>query len=180
MTTAGLVLAAGAGVRFGGPKAPFVHDGERLVDRAVRIVREAGCEPVLVVLGAWIGEVPDAEVVVNEDWAEGMGSSLRAGLAALDAAAGVDAVVVTLVDLPGLTAEGVRRIRESTASIAAATFEGERGHPVKFAREHWADVIAVARGDEGARRFLKERSDVARVEIGDVATGADMDTNPAT
>lgn len=180
MTTAGLVLAAGAGVRFGGPKAPFVYEGERLVDRAVRIMREAGCDPVLVVLGAWIGEIPDAEVVVNGEWSEGMGSSLRTGLAQLDSAADVDAAVVTLVDLPGLTAEGVRRVSESPAEIAAATFDGERGHPVKFAREHWTDVIAVARGDEGARRFLKGRGDVALVEIGDVAGGADMDTKPAT
>ena len=179
MTTAGLVLAAGAGVRFGGPKAPFVHEGERLVDRAVRIMREAGCEPVLVVLGAWIDEVPGAEVVVNDEWSEGMGSSLRTGLAALDCTADVDAVIVTLVDLPGLTAEGVGRIRESTASIAAAAFDGERGHPVKFAREHWADVIAVARGDEGARRFLKGRGDIALIELGDVASGADLDTRPA-
>jgi nicotine blue oxidoreductase len=50
---------------------------------------------------------------------------------------------------------------------------------VKFAREHWADVIAVARGDEGARRFLKGRGDIAQVEIGDVASGADLDTRPA-
>ena len=178
VTTAGLVLAAGAGVRFGGPKAPYVYEGERLVDRAVRIMREAGCQPVMVVLGAWIGEVPGAAVVENVEWSEGMGSSLRTGLSALESADDVGAVIVTLVDLPGLTAEGVGRIRESTASIAAASFDGERGHPVKFAREHWAEVFAVARGDEGARRFLAGRSDVVRIEIGDVATGADMDTNP--
>jgi CTP:molybdopterin cytidylyltransferase MocA len=178
MTTAGLVLAAGAGVRFGGPKAPFILDGERLVDRAVRILLDAGCEPVVVVLGAWVGEVPNAVVVVNDEWSEGMGSSLRTGLSVLELKAHVDSVIVTLVDLPGLTADGVRRLLESPASIVAATFDGERGHPVKFAREHWAEVIAVAMGDEGARRFLSGRSDVVRVEIGDVATGADMDTNP--
>jgi nicotine blue oxidoreductase len=181
---AGLVLAAGAGVRFGGPKAPFVLHGERLVDRAVRVMRDAGCEPVVVVLGAWVGEVPDAVVVVNDEWPEGMGSSLRTGLTALDLMPAIDSlpavhsVVVTLVDLPGLTAEGVRRIVDLPASIVAATFDGERGHPVKFAREHWAEIIAVARADEGARRFLAGRSDVVRVEIGDVAAGADMDTNP--
>ena len=178
MKVAGLVLAAGAGVRFGGPKAPYVLDGERLVDRAVRVMCDAGCEPVVVVLGAWVGEVPDAVVVVNNEWSEGMGSSLRTGLSALEPKADVDGVIVTLVDLPGLTADGVRRLLESPAQIAAATFDGERGHPVKFAREHWAEVITVARGDEGARRFLIGRSDVVRVEIGDIATGADMDTNP--
>ena len=64
--TAGLVLAAGEGRRFGGPKAPYVLDGVRLVDRAVALLRDAGCDPVLVVLGAWIDDVPDAVVVVNE------------------------------------------------------------------------------------------------------------------
>ena len=81
----GLVLAAGAGRRLGGPKAPLVVDGERLVDRAVRVLREGGCDPVLVVLGAWVGDVPGAEVVVNADWASGLGSSLRAGLRAAEA-----------------------------------------------------------------------------------------------
>ena len=55
-SVAGLVLAAGEGRRFGGPKAPAVIDGERLVDRAVRVLRAGGCDPVYVVLGAWVGE----------------------------------------------------------------------------------------------------------------------------
>ena len=102
---AGLVLAAGSGTRYGQPKAPVVIDGERLVDRAARLLREAGCDPVVVVLGAWVGDVPDAEVALNADWAEGMGSSLRVGLTALEKRAEVDRAVITLVDLPGLTAE---------------------------------------------------------------------------
>ena len=68
---AGVVLAAGGGTRFGQPKAPVVVNGERLVDRAVRCLGEAGCDPVIVVLGAWIGPVPGAEVVVNDDWRSG-------------------------------------------------------------------------------------------------------------
>ena len=75
----GLVLAAGAGQRMGGPKAPLAVAGQRLVDRAVRVLREGGCDPVLVVLGAWVGDVPGAEVVVNADWASGLGSSLEPG-----------------------------------------------------------------------------------------------------
>jgi CTP:molybdopterin cytidylyltransferase MocA len=86
-TTAGLVLAAGEGRRFGGPKAPYVLDGERLVDRAVRVLREASCDPVVVVLGAWVGDVPDADVVLNDQWRSGMGSSLCRGLEHLGDAA---------------------------------------------------------------------------------------------
>ena len=108
--TAGLVLAAGEGRRFGGPKAPYVLDGERLVDRAVRTLHDAACDPVLVVLGAWVGDVPGAEIILNPDWSSGMGSSLRIGLEALTEHADVGRVVVTLVDLPGGAApRGVRR-----------------------------------------------------------------------
>ena len=173
--TSGLILAAGAGTRYGRPKAPVVIDGERLVDRAVRVLREGGCAPVVVVLGAWVGEVPDAEVVINPEWAEGMGSSLRVGLSHLAEGDGGDAVLITLVDLPGLTPEAVRRMVECKADVAVATYAGERGHPVRIGREHWPEVVATASGDSGARAFLRGREDIARVEVGDVARGYDVD-----
>lgn len=172
MTAAGLVLAAGEGRRFGGPKAPAVVDGERLVDRAVRIMREGGCDPVVVVLGAWIGDVPGAHIVVNDAWREGMGSSLRVGLASLDA----DRVVVSLVDLPGMTGEAIRRFVDSPARLAQGAFDGERGHPVAIGAEHVAGVMAAATGDRGARDYLREHAnDVIVIEIGDVASGNDLD-----
>ncbi|HSN06687.1 MAG TPA: NTP transferase domain-containing protein [Candidatus Angelobacter sp.] len=173
-TTAGLVLAAGEGRRFGGPKAPYVVDGERLVDRAVRVLQEASCAPVVVVLGAWVGDVPGADVVVNRDWASGMGSSLRVGLDHLRALDGVDRVVVTLVDLPGLTAEAVRRVGRSATDLASATYDGVRGHPVLLGRAHWAGAAAAAVGDRGARDYLAAQ-EVDLVEVGDVASDADLD-----
>lgn len=175
---AGLVLAAGEGRRFGGPKAPVVIDGERLVDRAVRVLREGGCDPVYVVLGAWLGDVDDAIVVANPDWPEGMGSSLRAGLTALEHAP-VDAAVVTLVDLPGLTAAAVRRLVDADSGIAAATYDGERGHPVRFGRDHWEGVAASTHGDAGARDYLRAHADeIHLIEVGDVASGEDLDEHP--
>ena len=190
--TAGLVLAAGEGRRFGGPKAPYVVDGERLVDRAVRVLRAAGCDPVVVVLGAWVGEVPGADVVVNDGWARGMGSSLRVGLEHLEARSAADRVVVTLVDLPGLTPDAVRRLvaagptrpgaepepADPREALAAATYAGVRGHPVLLGRAHWAGVVATAVGDRGARDYLAEHP-VRLVEVGDVATGADLDLPPS-
>ena len=176
----GLVLAAGEGRRFGGPKAPAVVRGERLVDRAVRVLHEGGCAPVLVVLGAWTGDVPGAEIVVNPRWSEGMGSSLQAGLDELrrrPEAAGDDRVVVTLVDLPGLTAEAVRRLLASPAALAAAAYHGERGHPVLLGAQHWAGVAQAARGDAGARDYLRAHAEeLDLVEVGDVADGCDLDT----
>ncbi|MGI9136585.1 MAG: nucleotidyltransferase family protein [Candidatus Nanopelagicales bacterium] len=173
--TAGIVLAAGAGTRYGQPKAPVEVDGERLVDRAVRVLQEAGCFPIAVVLGAWVGEVPGAVVVENPDWASGMGSSLREGLRW---AQGTDAtsVVVTLVDLPGLTSMAVSRIVDEPADLVSATFDGQRGHPVKFGRDHWAALIDSASGDTGARDYLRAREDLVLVEVSDVADGQDLDT----
>ena len=169
---AGLVLAAGEGRRFGGPKAPYVVEGERLVDRAVRVLHEGGCDPDYVVLGAWLGDVPRAISVTNPDWAEGMGSSLRAGLDVVAA----DRVVVTLVDLPGLSSEAVARLVASPARIAQASYSGERGHPVMLGREHIDGVRSVAHGDRGARDYLRAHLDeVALVEVGDVASGEDLD-----
>ena len=172
--TAGLILAAGEGKRYGEPKAPVVIDGERLIDRSVRILTEAGCAPIVVVLGAWLGEVPDAITVVNKEWAAGMGSSLRAGLGYL-LTTPAQSALVTLVDLTGLTALGCARVAKSPAEIAAATYSGVRGHPVKFSRSHWPEVIKVADGDQGAREFLRGRGDIELIELSDVASGEDLD-----
>lgn len=187
MEIAGLVLAAGSGSRFGQPKAGVVIEGERLVDRAVRILSQAGADPVLVVLGAWQGSVPGASTVLNPHWPTGMGSSLRAGLQALadPAYRGTDAVLVTLVDLPGLTVTAVQRVLRTPADLVVATYDGVRGHPAKFGRSHWAGIAASARGDAGAREYLRSRSDLVLVEVGDVATGQDLDrpedmTGPST
>ena len=76
---AGLLLAAGSGSRFGAPKALVELDGQTLVDRGVALLRDGGCDPVIVVLGALIVPVEGAQVVVAQDWAEGMSASLRAG-----------------------------------------------------------------------------------------------------
>lgn len=107
-----------------------------------------------------------------------MGSSLRAGLAALPA--DVEAVIVLPVDMPGLTAEAVRRVRAHAAptALAAATFHGRRGHPVLFGRAHWAGAAAAAIGDTGAREYLRTHPPLP-VPCEDVAEGSDVDTpNP--
>jgi nicotine blue oxidoreductase len=173
-----LVLAAGEGRRFGGPKAVAELDGERLVDRAVRVLGIGGADPVVVVLGAAVVDVPGADaVVVNADWAEGMGSSLRAGLSA-PALAGCSAVLVQLVDQPGIRATAVRRLVEAHdrgAALAVATYAEERGHPVLLGRDHWAGVVASAVGDRGARAYLAEHRDEV-VEVPCDGTARDADT----
>jgi CTP:molybdopterin cytidylyltransferase MocA len=178
---AGLLLAAGAGRRYGMPKALVARDGRLLVERALATLSDGGCEPVAVVLGAGRDEVlaradlGGALVVDNPDWATGMGSSLRAGLAAL-ASAPVDAVAVLLVDTPGITPAAVRRIigYGGAQALAAASYQGVQGHPVLLGRAHWAGVAALATGDRGARPYLAGR-EVLLVPCDDVADGTDLD-----
>ncbi|MET7643527.1 nucleotidyltransferase family protein [Streptomyces sp. NPDC005426] len=183
---AGLLLAAGGGRRLGGrPKALLEHRGRLLADHAARTLREGGCDPVHVVLGAAADEVraraelSGCTVSVNAQWTEGMGSSLRAGLAALSGS-GADAVVVLLVDQPGIGAEAVARVRaayRSRTSLAAASYCGERGHPVLFGAALWADIAAGAVGDQGARAYLRAHRDaITLVECSDVAQAYDIDT----
>ncbi|MEV6723644.1 nucleotidyltransferase family protein [Streptomyces xanthochromogenes] len=191
---AGLLLAAGGGRRLGGrPKALLPHRGRPLVENAVRVLREGGCGTVYVVLGAAAAEVraradlAGCVLIDNPDWSEGMGSSLRAGLEALGKAAaeggrdgGARAALVSLVDQPGIGAEAVARVlaaHRSGDSLAAASYDGKRGHPVLFGAERWADIAASATGDRGARAYLKaHEAEIALVECGDVAEPYDIDT----
>lgn len=179
----GIVLAAGAGTRMGAPKA-LVRDaaGTPWVVGAARALSDGGCTPVLVVVGAAAAEVraalgdADVEVIEADDWALGMGSSLRAGLAAAEATDAA-AAMIHLVDLPGVGADVVRRLRAQAAPgvLARARYGAHRyGHPVLIGREHWAGVADAASGDTGARTYFATH-DVATVDCGDLADGADVD-----
>jgi nicotine blue oxidoreductase len=178
---AGLVLAAGAGRRYGMAKALVSYRGELLVRRAAGTLVAGGCATALVVLGAEADRVraavPDLTFVANPAWSSGLGSSLRAGLHALTGST-ADAVVVLLVDMPGVTPDAVRRIA-ALATPDALVLRGygdRRGHPVLLGRAHWADVAASATGDRGARDYLRTHGDaVAVVPVGDVADDTDLD-----
>ena len=190
MTTAGLLLAAGAGRRMGGPKALVRPDpdGPTLLETAVDRLLHAGLEHVVVVLGAEVersrslAESAGGVVVVADGWAEGMGASLRAGLAHLGerAPAGTDAALVTLVDLPDVGTRVYRRVLGRARGLGPdvllrAEYAGVPGHPVLLGRGRWDAVRATARGDRGAREHLATHPP-GPVEGGDLATGADADT----
>ncbi|MFD3501266.1 NTP transferase domain-containing protein [Streptomyces sp. NPDC058678] len=183
---AGLLLAAGGGRRLGGrPKALLEHRGRPLVEYAVGVLRAAGCTRVHVVLGAGAAavreraELGDCVLVENPDWADGMGSSLRAGLDSLTGT-GAGAALVSLVDQPGIGAEAVGRVLaayESRESLVSAAYDGVRGHPVLFGVSHWAGITATATGDRGARAYLRAHEEaITLVECGDVAQPYDIDT----
>ena len=186
-SAAGLLLAAGAGRRIGGPKA-LRHDadGTAWLLRAVGVLRDGGCGPIVVVLGAAADEAAElltgdtVRTVVAADWDEGMGASLRAGLRALGETDSAVAVI-HLLDLPDVGPAVLTRLREAAggdeSALVRAEYDGRPGHPVVIGRAHWADLASELHGDEGARGYLK-RHGARAVECGDLATGEDVDEFP--
>jgi CTP:molybdopterin cytidylyltransferase MocA len=183
-SVAGLVLAAGGGRRLGGPKALLRHGDALLVERATQLLREAGCDPVLVVLGAAADEVQakaelgDATVVVNKVWGTGVGSSLRAGLTAAEQTT-ADAVLVVPVDMPGLTVLAVRRVMDlpHRRALVCGTFAGRRGYPMMLGRAHWSGIATLARADVAARPYLLAHAgEITDIGCDRVAEPDDVDT----
>jgi nicotine blue oxidoreductase len=185
MSVAGLLLAAGSGSRLGRPKALLRFDGELLVERGVRLLRDGGTGPVTVVLGASAQEVlaeTDLEGAVsclNPDWPTGMASSLRAGLAAVGAGEAA-AVVVALVDQPLVGPTAIRRLVSAWrdgAVVAVACYDGKPRNPVLLDRSVWSAVADQASGDAGARAFLRAHPDlVTPVACDDTGSAYDIDT----
>jgi molybdenum cofactor cytidylyltransferase/nicotine blue oxidoreductase len=180
----GLLLAAGAGSRMGMPKALVrADDGEPWLVRGVRTLVDGGCARVTVVLGAAAEEAlpllegSGATGIVVADWAEGMSASLRAGLAALTVT-DAEAVVVSLVDLPDVGPDVVRRLLDPSpgrATLRRASYGGQVGHPVVIGRDHWTSVADETSGDRGARGYLATH-EVEVIECGDLASGRDVDS----
>lgn len=170
---------------MGMPKALVELHGELLVDRAASLLVDAGCSPVVVVLGARANEVlaravlAGVEPVINDDWASGIGSSLRVALAALRGRASGAAIL--LVDQPGMTVPAVEAViaawRASARPAATANFAGQPGLPVVLAAEIWDAVARDATGDNGARAWLRRHVDeVTVVACDDLADPRDVDS----
>ena len=159
--TAAIVLAAGNSSRLGRPKQLVVFRDETLVRRAARLALEAGAHPVIAVVGAErepcraaLEDLPVA-VVPNPEHAEGMGSSLRSGMAALaNLAPSAERVLVLVCDQPLLRLEHLQALLAAPGTIAAAQYGGRLAVPAVFSREHFP-ALAAATGDQGARFLLR-------------------------
>ena len=182
---AGVVLAAGAGRRFGATKQLAQSGGETLVARAAR--RALACCPagVVVVTGsratvvAWaLGSLP-VRIARNRHWRSGMAGSLRCGLAALGRAP--TAALVLLCDQPAVSSADLRRLITAWQSrphcVAAARYGAVLGVPAIFPRRYWAE-LRLLRGDRGARPVIAAAAGVTAVEMPsaalDVDTPADL------
>ncbi|WP_231955547.1 nucleotidyltransferase family protein [Occultella aeris] len=186
MDACGVVLAAGAGSRLGlGPKALLDFRDAPLVEHVVGALRDGGCDRVVVVLGAEAARVRlctdlgDARVVVNADWASGLASSFRTGVAAAQAAGPVP-VLIALVDQPGVSGELVAHLlaEHRAGTVTAARFgpNARPGHPMVFDADVAAEAAARATGDEGARRYLRAHPEVLRpVDCTGLGAAEDVD-----
>jgi molybdenum cofactor cytidylyltransferase/nicotine blue oxidoreductase len=158
---------------MGRPKAELVVDGTRLLDRAVAVLRDGGCDPVIAVVREGT-VVAGASAIVNPDPDRGMRSSLRL---AADAAAGCAALAVILVDMPGIDAAAVRDVLHAwtPGRIAVARYASRRGHPTVMAPALWRAALESAGADEGARALLGARPELVD-EIVVTGDAADLDT----
>jgi molybdenum cofactor cytidylyltransferase len=167
MFTSGILLAAGSATRMGAEKLQLLYRGRRLIDRALASL--VGCrliEEVVVVVRPdlrLVADHPKCRMVVNPDHGEGMGSSLRTGVAAANPVAEV--FVVSLADMPELTAEIVTELIEAYANcgkkILVPMYQGRHGHPVVLAGSCRSELLGLG-GDVGARQIIEAQAD--RVE----------------
>ncbi|MGL5446113.1 MAG: nucleotidyltransferase family protein [Rhabdaerophilum sp.] len=185
---AALVLAAGASTRFaGGHKLLAEFRDKPLIAHALGLAKSAPVQFRLVVTGARANEIAvladaaDMRSLHNPNFAAGLSTSLKAGLAALPPAC--EGALILLADMPLIRPETLRAIiaaAQADPALAAIvpTHQGEWGHPVLLMRELFAD-IAMLSGDQGARVLLKSRQDVMQLELDDPGILADLDTREA-
>ena len=160
---AAVILAAGESRRLRQPKQLIQLAGESLLRRTARLTLEAGCAPVFVVLGYDSERMcPElnglsVEAITNGDWEEGMGSSVRCGVAAAERA-GAEGVLLLVCDQPRLTAKHLRtllaRHRQAEGSITASRYEGRVGVPAVFAARLFPELLQIE-GDRGARQVIE-------------------------
>ena len=177
--TAGLILAAGAGTRFGGTKQLADLRGKPLLEHALAAMLGASLDRVIVVLGHEADQIRsrvsfgDAEIVIASEWSTGQAASLRAGVRA---AVGASAVVITLGDQPLITSEVISAALDQLPGYDAvrAVYDGKPGHPVVFG-EPVIKAAGSIEGDVGARDILS-RFNVNRWDASDLASAVDVDT----
>jgi molybdenum cofactor cytidylyltransferase len=180
------VLAAGTSSRMGRNKLTAPVNAKPMIRHAVEAALTAGLDPVIVVTGhdaaAVRGALGGASVrfVQNDHFADGLSTSLRAGIGAVPG--DCDGAMVLLGDMPGIGPALIGRLRDAFApgrAICVAVARGQRGHPVLWGRQFFAEMLELD-GDAGARSLMASHADqLCEVEAGDDAPLADIDTSEA-
>ncbi|MBI3792706.1 MAG: nucleotidyltransferase family protein [Gemmatimonadetes bacterium] len=174
-----VVLAAGAGTRFGEPKATAEwRAGERFLDAVCTAARWAGADPIVAVVPPGVAVPDGVRAVVNPDAGGEQVASLRLGLAQL-ANSPAEGVLVWPVDHPAARVESALAVidaaRRTGARIVVPQHGGRGGHPAWFHRDTWRELVTVK--DGGARAVVQaDPSRVAHVAVDDPGVCRDIDT----
>lgn len=184
---AAIMLAAGVSRRMGVNKLLLAAAGQPMLRRAAILCQAAGCTPIIAVLGHEAGRAENAlaglpvRIVLNENFASGMASSLTTGLAVLPAE--TEAVLICLADMPLVELTDISALcaayaPETGRTICIPTHDGRRGNPVLLGRPVFA-ALAGLTGDQGARIFIRRHPGlVAEIPAGPGVL-ADIDTPEA-
>ncbi|MGH8580682.1 MAG: nucleotidyltransferase family protein [Gammaproteobacteria bacterium] len=189
MEFGGVVLAAGLSSRMAPVNKLLISLGDRpLIQHVVQAALDGGLDPVTVVSGydreavhAAVAGLP-VRIVGNDDYEEGLASSIRAGVAAI--AADVDAALFLLGDMPLVTPRHLRPLLVAFApaeghSICVPTYRTRRGNPVLWGAQYFPHLLQLS-GDEGARVLFPNFADqIAEVDMPDDAALVDIDTQAA-
>lgn len=186
-----LLLAAGSSSRLARPKQLLPYQGQTLLRHAAEVAAAAPCRPLVLVTGALHDELlPEIDglpfyVVRNDNWADGMGGSIAAGLAELETAAEtpkVDAIIVMLCDQPLLTDEVIGQLivqfQATGQPVVASAYAGTQGVPALFSREIFPQLLEL-RGASGARELLQQYAHLPTVDFPGGATDVDTEAQYA-
>lgn len=171
-----LILAAGQSKRLGSSKQLLQYEGQTLINRLIGIIKKATSFPITVVLGANAENIKatvndqNVDIVVNENWEEGMASSIRAGLeTAIASTPNLDGIVILVCDQPFLSQESIRSLLELQKSsglpMAACYYSNSIGTPAMFHKSVFPELLTL-KGDTGARLIIKNReNEVAKLHF---------------
>jgi molybdenum cofactor cytidylyltransferase len=163
--TAAIILAAGESSRLGRPKQNLIFNGQTLLESAVSSAQQANCHPVVVVLGAnsgLINPIPGTVTLHNNDWQEGMASSIRKAISEINRDLKVEIVIIMLCDQPFVSSSLLNTLiskqTETGKPIVASVYNNTTGVPVLFHRSIFAELLML-KGSEGAKKILKNHTD---------------------
>ena len=190
MSVAAVILAAGGSSRTpDGRNELLMYRGKSLLRRTVDVAIDAGCRPVTVVIGAFADQMReelagiDVDIIENPRWQLGMGTSVKAGVAAVAVDDDVDGVLLLVCDQPGLRSDVMRELVDvwsrSGLTIAAADYGASLGVPAVFSRALLPDLLALSDAN-GAKRLIDHNRDrVAVVPFPRKATNIDTPDDAA-
>lgn len=181
-----IILAAGESSRLGQPKQNLLFNGKTLLQRAIEAGQESACDNIIVVLGANFNQITSPSEITtlyNQDWKNGMASSIARGMLEITNDLSVDKVIIMLCDQPFVSASLLNSLIDKQSqtgkSIAACTYGNTIGVPALFDRQLFAELLQL-QGDEGAKQILKNHSDnIATIpfEQGDIDIDTPSDYN---